>query len=407
MLDETNRIYEEQKEKGEKLDRPSPRYCLARALPQLKKNEETSWIKQADSSSFIYTADALDAAFKKFFKKQGGYPKYKKFEYSDSYTIQIKKEPMHKVIRFTKYGNFVKMGKIGWMPIIIHRHIKGEIKAITLSKKSHDFYEVSLLIDDPFVEKEYGENTLEGTLGIDFGVKKDSNVSLSDGTKYPCTDCSRLEKRISRLQNKLSKKQWIKNGEKKFSKKYNKEVDVKVPSQNYIKLKNKLAKLKMKVANIRSANTHNITSAIVNKEGFNTIAAEDLNIKGMTQNHHLASAVTNANGGELSRQLEYKARWHGKRFVKVDRFFASSQLCSECGYKNTNTKNLNVRKWTCPQCGTVHDRDINAAINIKNEGYKVAEEVIKLELEEAEKARIREEKKAEKEMMKMAEATAQ
>lgn len=365
MLDKSNKVYEEQKEKGEKADRPSARYKLARELPHLKKDEETSWIKEADSSSFIYTADALDSAFKKFFKKQGGYPKFKRKGYGDSFTIQVKGgiNP----IKHTRYGSFIKIGKCGYVPINLHRRIYGVAKAITVSRKSYDFYEVSILLDDIYQKEEMREQTVEGTVGIDFGVKKDSNVTLSDGTKYPCVDCSRIDKRVKRLKRMLSRKQWFKNGEKKFSRKYNKEVDVKVPSRNYIKLKNKIAKLEARVANIRSANTHNITSDITKSPSIDTIVIEDLNIKGMVKNHYLANSITNANGGEIRRQLEYKSEWYGKRLIKVDRFFASSQTCSACGYKNKKVKNLGVRKWMCPQCGAVHDRDVNAAINIKNE----------------------------------------
>lgn len=388
MLDKTEKVYKETKK------HLSARNEIARDLPMLKNDENTSWIGKADSMSFIYTADALDGAFKKFFKKEGGFPNYKKRGYSDSYTIQVK--PNDKVLIHKKYTDFIRVGKAGKMPIVLHRKVNGTIKAITLSKKSYDFYEVSLLVDDKCTEKECMDSTLEGTIGIDFGVKKDSNVSLSDGTKFPCIDDTKLEKRVKRLKKKLSKKKWTKTGEKKFSKKYNKEVDVKVPSKNYIKVKNKISKLEAKIANVRSANTHKITSSIVNMDNVDTIVVEDLNITGMVKNHHLAKAVTNANGGELIRQLEYKSRWNGKRFIKVDRFFASSQLCSECGYKNENTKNLSVRSWTCPQCGTVHDRDVNAANNIKNEGFRLIGETREVKDKKTKKVRVK----------KMAETTA-
>lgn len=367
-LEKINNVY---KNEGKHL---SAKYEIARDLPIIKKNESYKWLNNAHSSSFIYTAEALDSAFEKFFKKRCGFPKFKSKSYGYSFTKQVKIRESDAFIDWKNgYMNFSK--KCGKVKIILHRKFKGTIKTATISKKSYDYYEVSLLVDDVNTKEELKKPTLEGTIGIDLGVKEDSNAILSDGTKFPVINCDKYVKKIKRFKRKLSKKQWLKTGETKFSKKYNKEVEIKKPSKNYIKLKDKIAKLEDKIKMRRGYNTHQITSYVSKNDRFDTVCIEDLNVKGMTRSHHIANRVSNANMGEISRQLSYKCDWYGKNLVKVDRFFASSQICSVCGYKNEAVKDLNVRKWICPKCGTEHDRDINAAMNIKNEGFrKITEE---------------------------------
>lgn len=361
-LDKINKAYSETKE------HLSAQYQVARELPQLKKEENTKWINQADAMSFIYTSQALDAAFKKFFKEKKGFPKFKSAKYDNSYTIQVQNG--RDVVDFKR--NLIKIGKAGTVKANIHRKFIGQVKAITVSKKSYDYYEASILVDDNFNKLQLKEHTEEGTIGIDLGVKAESNAILSDGTMFPTIKVNKELKRIKRLQKKLSKKQWIETGEMKFSKKYNKEVKVKKPSENYIKMKDKIAKLQDKISRKRNYNTHQITAYVTNpNNNIDTIAIEDLNVKGMVKNHHIANAVSNANMGEVKRQLQYKSDWYGKNIVEVDRFFPSSQICNVCGYKNEKVKNLSIRQWVCPQCGTHHDRDVNAAINIKNEGHRI------------------------------------
>ena len=367
-LEKINKTYEETKE------HLSAQNKVNRELPRLKNEENTSWLKQADSSSLIYTGINLDSAFKKFFKKQGGFPKYKSRRYDNSYTIQVQ-GCTDKDINWK--NEEIRIGKAGILKARLHRRFKGKIKSITVSKKSYDFYEISILVDDTTNKKELRQFTEDGTIGIDMGIKKDSNAILSDGTVFNAVNLKKEEKRIKLLKKRLSKKSWIKTGEMKFSKKYNKEVEVKIPSKNYIKAKDKLAKLEDKVRRIRNYNTHQISSYVAKNDDINTVVIEDLNVNGMMQDHHMANATSNANMGELSRQLQYKCDWEGKRLKKVSRRFPSTQLCSCCGYKNEKLKGkkgLNIRQWTCPVCGTHHDRDVNAAINIKNEGIRLISE---------------------------------
>lgn len=346
----------------------SAQYNVARDLPSLKKGEKTSWIMSADAMSFIYTSIDLDAAFKKFFKKQGGFPRYKSRKYDNSYTIQIQKKTDDDI---DWKNEEIRIGKAGILKARLHRRFKGTLKSITVSKRSYDFYEISVLVDDAVDKKQLREFTEDGTIGIDMGVKRDSNATLSDGTVFNAISLKREEKRIKLLKKRLSRKSWIKTGEMKFSRKYNKEVEVKIPSRNYLKAKDKLAKLEDKIRRIRNYNTHQISSYVAKNDDINTVVIEDLNVKGMMKNHHTANATSNANMGELSRQLQYKCDWEGKRLIKVGRWFPSSQQCSNCGYKNGEVKDLSVRQWTCPVCGAHHDRDVNAAINIKNEGIRL------------------------------------
>ena len=199
-------------------------------------------------------------------------------------------------------------------------------------------------------------------LGIDVGVK--NFAVCSDGTTFGNINHTpkvhRLEKKLRRLQRQLSRKYEMNKVSNKF-----------VKTANIRKLEKRILRIKRRLSNIRQNHRHQSSAAIVKKLP-QSITVEDLNVSGMMKNKHLSKAIQNQGFFEFLRQLEYKSNWHNIQFIKADRFFPSSQLCSQCGTKNPAVKNLKVRSWTCPQCGTHHDRDLTAAINLKNYGLQLA-----------------------------------
>lgn len=185
-------------------------------------------------------------------------------------------------------------------------------------------------------------------VGVDLGIK--DLAITSDGTKYDNNKyLYNSEKRLKHLQRSLSRKS--------------------KGSNNRNKARIKVARLHERIVNQRKDAMHKLTAELV--RDYDVICIENLNVKGMMKNHHLAKSVADVSFTEFRRQLEYKSAWYGKTVIAIDRFYPSSQLCSCCGYKNADTKNLLVRSWTCPKCHTMHDRDVNAAKNILNEGLRM------------------------------------
>ena len=359
-IEENYQIYKSKKDNGEDVSKYPfiTSNELSKICAELKKTEECSWLNGCDASSLVNscygTLGNVFETYTQFKKGKRGKPKFKKRGYDDSYSIQIGLKTQNIV---DWKNNTLKIGKAGVVKAILHKKFNGTIKAITVSKRAYDYYEASLLVDETVMVDTKNIDSVKDVIGIDLGVKEDSNAILSDGTKYPISnEDKRLEKRIRRLQKQLSKKQ--------------KKTTDKGPSRNYIKLQEEIAKLKAKQARRRSYRTNQISSSITkNKSGL--VCIEDLNVSGMMYNHHTARSTANACMGEIKRQLEYKTVWNGQQLIKVGRFYPSSQICSVCGYQNKEMKNLKIRKWVCPNCGTEHDRDVNAAINIRNEGYRL------------------------------------
>lgn len=355
ILDE---YWEQNKDKPkEERDKfPSPKYVIARSLPRMKKEEETSWLKELDSQSLIYTLWDLEDAFKDFFSGKCKHPKRKKRDYSGSFSISSKH------VKFNWKENRVELPKTGLVEGVFHRKWEcGKLQdRAVISKESFDRYYVSFTVDDGLGEPEKEKFTPETTVGVDMGIRDKTNAILSDGTRFDIYHIDkRLERRIKREQRKLKRKQWTtdENGRKK-------------PSKNYLKQKDKVAKLIAHTREQREHNTNEISAKIVRDPNISTICVEDLNVNGMMKGK-FAKNTANANMAELRRQIEYKCNRYGKNFMKVDRMFPSSQMCSCCGYKNKAIKDPSIHAWTCPKCGTRHDRDVNAAINLKNEAIKI------------------------------------
>ena len=323
-------VYEEEKKSVSKTD--CNNYCNR----QLKKEYE--WLKEVDKFALTNAIYNMDAAYRKFFKEHAGYPKFKsKHDNHKSYTTNITNGNI--TVDFER--NRVKLPKLKDVKAKLHRNFSGQIKSATISQVPSGKYYVSILVETEHMEMPHtNQNT-----GIDLGIKE--LCITSDGKKYVNLKFIRkYEKKLIKLQRQLAHK------EKR--------------SQNYYKIKKKIALCHEKITNSRKDYLHKMSHEIISEN--QVIVSENLQIKNMVKNHHLAKAISDVSWYELTRQLEYKAKWNGRKYIKIDTFYASSQICSVCGYQNTETKDLSVRKWECPVCGVKHDRDINAAKNILAEG---------------------------------------
>ena len=324
--------YEKEKKSVSKTD--CNNYCNR----ELKK--EYAWLNDVDKFSLTNAIYNMDAAYQKFFKEHAGYPKFKsKHDNHKSYTTNF----TNGNIAVDFETGTIKLPKLRTVKAKLHRQFEGEIKSATISQEPSGKYYVSVL-----VETEHTAMPKEdGQVGLDLGIK---NLCItSDGRKYDNPKIlEKQERKLKKLQRKLAHK------EKR--------------SKNYYKTRKQIALCHEKIRNTRKDYLHKISHEIISEN--QVIVTENLQIKNMVKNHHLAKSISDVSWYELTRQLEYKAKWNKRKYVKIDRFYASSQLCSACGYQNAGTKDLSVRRWICPKCGAEHDRDINAAKNILAEGLR-------------------------------------
>lgn len=305
----------------------------------LKKEYE--WLKEVDKFALTNSIYNMDSAYQKFFKEHSGYPKFKsKHNHNKSYKTNF----ANNNIEVNLENNKIKLPKLKWVNTKLHREFIGQIKSATISQVPSGKYYVSIL-----VETEHISMKSTGTMvGIDLGIK--DLLVTSDGEKINNIHTTKkYEKKLAREQRRLSRKG-------KGSKNRNKQ-------------RIKVARVHEKIANVRKDNLHKISHKIVSEN--QVIVSEDLRISNMMQNHKLAKAIADCSWYELTRQLEYKSKWNNRQYVKVDTYFPSSQICSCCGEKFPITKDLSVREWKCPNCHIKLDRDINASINILNEGLRI------------------------------------
>ena len=315
-------------------------------LTNLMKSElkvAHEWLSEVNSQSLQSSLRNLDTAYTNFFRntKAVGFPRFKSRKDKQSFLC-----PQHCRVDFEK--GTITIPKAKDIPAVLHRKFKGMVKTVTISMTPSGRYFASVLVDTSMQEMKPSEPMRDTTVGIDLGIK--SLAVCSDGRTFANPkNLQRSLDRLKLLQKRLSRKQ--------------------KGSANCNKARIRVARLQEHIANSRKDSLHKITHALTHDSQVRTICMEDLNVKGMQRNHHLAQAVGDASFGTFLTLLEYKCRWYGVNLIKIDRFAPSSKTCGKCGYVYKGLK-LSERSWTCPECGTHHDRDFNAACNIKEFGLK-------------------------------------
>ncbi len=325
-------MYEKEKKSVSKTD------CNNFCNRKLKKEYE--WLKEVDKFALTNAVYNMDSAYQKFFKEHTGYPKFKsKHDNHKSYTTNF----TNGNIAVDFENGKVKLPKLKGVKAKTHRRFDGRIKSATVSQAPSGKYFVSILAEIEHMEMPH----TEGNTGLDLGIRDLCITSSGEKFGNPKT-IKKYERKLARLQRQLAHKE--------------------KGSRNYCRQKKKLALCHEKIANARKDYLHKVSHKIISEN--QVIVSENLQIKNMIKNHHLAGSISDVSWYELTRQLGYKAAWNGRKYIKIDTFYASSQICSGCGYQNAGTKDLSVREWICPVCGEKHDRDINAAKNILAEGLR-------------------------------------
>ena len=308
-------------------------YIQKKYLTQMKKLEEFNWLKEINSQSCQQALMQLDIAYLKFFRKLSAFPRFKKKKEHQSFSI-----PQH----FKINNNSIIIPKLK-IPVkcIFHQAILGKPKSLVISKTPSNKYYVSILTE----QKNTYIKVKGNQIGIDLGIK--DFVTLSNGEKYSLK-LDTKSKKLKKLQHYYSKKQ---KGSKRKE-----------------KLRLRIARLNEKIVNSRRDFQHKLSNKLTNE--YQTICLETLRVKNMMKNHRLAKAIGEASWYSFVSMLQYKGKWKGCDIIQIDQFYPSSKTCSVCNWKKEDLK-LSERSWKCPNCGAIHDRDINAAKNILTYGLSL------------------------------------
>jgi len=330
-----NHFLNQRKEQYQANKKSDNYYVQAKTLTELKKQDETVWLKEVNSQTLQFALRSLDTAFLNFFRGNAQFPKFKSRKHKNTFTIPQFGTLADNKISIPKFKEGIK--------VKLHREVKGKIGKMSITKTPTGKYYVSI-----FTEQEADElPKTNRQVGIDLGLK--DFVITSDNKKFKNNRYTKkYAKQLKKAQQHLSRKQKGSNG--------------------FEKQKIKVAKIHEKIANCRLDTLHKVSKELV--ESYDLISIEDLNVKGMIKNHKLSKHIADASWGNFVTLLQYKCDWYGKELVKVNRFYPSSKTCGDCGWINQELK-LSDREWTCKSCGVVHDRDVNASRNILKEGLKI------------------------------------
>lgn len=340
------------------------RFDMNYLMPKLKR--KYPWLKQSDSTALLEACNHVDIAYQRFFQHIGGFPRFKKRSYYESYTaLCVSNNIRH------RDGNQLRLPKLGWVrtqPITI----KGTIKNATISVTPRGHYFVSVLIEQDVRPNPKTENVI----GVDLGLR--NLINLSNGVKYKSLKFAEIDRQIKLWQRKYARRVINAKRQVQIDNQYQSKFGQFDFDEQYRNLpwferrgvvaaRKRIAKLYDKKANYRKDYLQKLSTRLINQ--YDVIVFEDLKIKNMVKNHHLARAIGEQGWAMLVSMCEYKAQWYGKTVIKV-KPNNTTQTCSDCGYlcRGDEHLDLGVKHWVCPDCGVIHNRDKNAANNILNAG---------------------------------------